>query len=77
MKRICGYLQCCLCVAGVIAFFFFTHKIPIVQEDVPTLHYYWVPLLVRYNNRKGVEMGISYIQLGIDGVLSCLIIGRR
>uniref|UniRef100_A0A8C7RLM7 Choline transporter-like protein n=1 Tax=Oncorhynchus mykiss TaxID=8022 RepID=A0A8C7RLM7_ONCMY len=30
---------------GVIAFFFFTHKIPIVQEDVPTLHYYWVPLL--------------------------------
>uniref|UniRef100_A0A6Q2Z6V5 Choline transporter-like protein n=1 Tax=Esox lucius TaxID=8010 RepID=A0A6Q2Z6V5_ESOLU len=30
---------------GVIAFFFFTHKIPIVQEEVPTLHYYLVPLL--------------------------------
>uniref|UniRef100_A0A4W5MBD3 Choline transporter-like protein n=1 Tax=Hucho hucho TaxID=62062 RepID=A0A4W5MBD3_9TELE len=61
---------------GVIAFFFFTHKIPIVQEDVPTLHYYWVPLLVRYNNRKGIEMGISYIQLCIDGVLLCLLIGE-
>uniref|UniRef100_A0A8C7W8X9 Choline transporter-like protein n=1 Tax=Oncorhynchus mykiss TaxID=8022 RepID=A0A8C7W8X9_ONCMY len=45
MKRICGYLQCCLCVSGVIAFFFFTHKMPIFQEEVPTLHYYWVPLL--------------------------------
>uniref|UniRef100_A0A4W5NB84 Choline transporter-like protein n=1 Tax=Hucho hucho TaxID=62062 RepID=A0A4W5NB84_9TELE len=30
---------------GVIAFFFLTHKIPIFQEEVPTLHYYWVPLL--------------------------------
>uniref|UniRef100_A0A674EBV8 Choline transporter-like protein n=1 Tax=Salmo trutta TaxID=8032 RepID=A0A674EBV8_SALTR len=30
---------------GVIAFFFFTHKMPIFQEEVPTLHYYWVPLL--------------------------------
>ena len=77
MKRICGYLQCCLCVSGVIAFFFFTHKMPIFQEEVPTLHYYWVPLLVRGPNRKGIAVGISYIQLGIDGILSCLLIGRR
>uniref|UniRef100_A0A8C7W8X3 Choline transporter-like protein n=1 Tax=Oncorhynchus mykiss TaxID=8022 RepID=A0A8C7W8X3_ONCMY len=62
---------------GVIAFFFFTHKMPIFQEEVPTLHYYWVPLLVRGPNRKGIAVGISYIQLGIDGVLSCLLIGRR
>ncbi|XP_072560177.1 choline transporter-like protein 5-A isoform X1 [Paramormyrops kingsleyae] len=30
---------------GVLAFFFFTHKIPIIQGEVPSLNYYWVPLL--------------------------------
>ncbi|XP_070701125.1 choline transporter-like protein 5-A [Pempheris klunzingeri] len=30
---------------GVVAFFFFTRKIPVIQEDVPNLNYYWVPLL--------------------------------
>ena len=37
-----------VCMAGVIAFLFFTKKIPIVQEEVPSLNFYWVPLLVRY-----------------------------
>ncbi|XP_033477999.1 choline transporter-like protein 5-B isoform X6 [Epinephelus lanceolatus] len=31
--------------AGVLAFFFFTRKIPVIQEEVPSLNYYWVPLL--------------------------------
>ncbi|XP_029815591.1 choline transporter-like protein 5 [Manacus vitellinus] len=30
---------------GVLAFFFFTQKIPIFAQEVPTLNYYWVPLL--------------------------------
>ncbi|XP_062372059.1 choline transporter-like protein 5-A isoform X2 [Sardina pilchardus] len=30
---------------GAIAFLFFTHKIPIIQEEVPVLNYYWIPLL--------------------------------
>uniref|UniRef100_A0A4W6BQJ5 Choline transporter-like protein n=1 Tax=Lates calcarifer TaxID=8187 RepID=A0A4W6BQJ5_LATCA len=30
---------------GILAFFFFTHKIPAIQEEVPSLNYYWVPLL--------------------------------
>ncbi|XP_078143714.1 choline transporter-like protein 5-A [Centroberyx gerrardi] len=30
---------------GVVAFFFFTRKIPVIQEEVPILNYYWVPLL--------------------------------
>ncbi|XP_041804651.1 choline transporter-like protein 5-A [Chelmon rostratus] len=30
---------------GVVAFFFFTRKIPVIQEDVPNLNYYWVPIL--------------------------------
>ncbi|XP_039999626.1 choline transporter-like protein 5-A [Xiphias gladius] len=30
---------------GVFAFFFFTRKIPVIQEEVPNLNYYWIPLL--------------------------------
>uniref|UniRef100_A0A8K9XZV2 Choline transporter-like protein n=1 Tax=Oncorhynchus mykiss TaxID=8022 RepID=A0A8K9XZV2_ONCMY len=30
---------------GVLAFFFFTRKITVIQEEVPSLNYYWVPLL--------------------------------
>uniref|UniRef100_A0A8C3SVJ2 Choline transporter-like protein n=1 Tax=Chelydra serpentina TaxID=8475 RepID=A0A8C3SVJ2_CHESE len=30
---------------GVLAFFFFTHRIPVFTQETPTLNYYWVPLL--------------------------------
>ncbi|KAI4809937.1 hypothetical protein KUCAC02_018792, partial [Chaenocephalus aceratus] len=30
---------------GVVALFLFTKKIPVFQEEVPSLNYYWVPLL--------------------------------
>ncbi|XP_045905015.1 choline transporter-like protein 5-B isoform X2 [Micropterus dolomieu] len=30
---------------GVLAFFFFARKIPAIQAEVPSLNYYWVPLL--------------------------------
>ncbi|KAJ7993555.1 hypothetical protein DPEC_G00273620 [Dallia pectoralis] len=30
---------------GVLAFFFFTRKIPFIQEEAPSLNYYWLPLL--------------------------------
>ncbi|XP_068175377.1 choline transporter-like protein 5-B isoform X4 [Antennarius striatus] len=30
---------------GVLAFFVFTHKIPVIQEEVPSLNYFWVPLV--------------------------------
>uniref|UniRef100_A0A8B9F948 Choline transporter-like protein n=1 Tax=Amazona collaria TaxID=241587 RepID=A0A8B9F948_9PSIT len=30
---------------GVLAFFFFTQKIPVIAQEAPTLNYYWVPLL--------------------------------
>lgn len=35
------------CFPGALAFFFFTRKIPIFQEEVPSLNYFWVPPLVR------------------------------
>ena len=34
-------------LAGVLAFFFFTQRIPVFAQEAPTLNYYWVPLLVR------------------------------
>ncbi|XP_018417917.1 PREDICTED: choline transporter-like protein 2 isoform X1 [Nanorana parkeri] len=30
---------------GILAFFFFTHRIRIVQDPSPALNYYWVPIL--------------------------------
>ncbi|RMC08844.1 hypothetical protein DUI87_15096 [Hirundo rustica rustica] len=30
---------------GVLAFFFFTQRIPVFAQEVPMLNYYWVPLL--------------------------------
>lgn len=30
---------------GALAFFVFTHKIPILQEHLPVLNYIWVPLV--------------------------------
>ncbi|KAM3926120.1 choline transporter-like protein 2 isoform 2-T2 [Leptodactylus fuscus] len=30
---------------GILAFFFFTHRIGIIQDTAPTLNYYWVPIL--------------------------------
>lgn len=30
---------------GVLAFFFFTRKIPVITDEAPSLNYYWVPLL--------------------------------
>ncbi|XP_068594087.1 choline transporter-like protein 5-A isoform X3 [Cebidichthys violaceus] len=30
---------------GVIAYLFFTRRIPVIQEEVPNLNYFWVPLL--------------------------------
>nr|KAF6350173.1 solute carrier family 44 member 2 [Myotis myotis] len=30
---------------GILAFFFFTHRIRIIQDTAPPLNYYWVPIL--------------------------------
>lgn len=31
---------------GILAFFFFTQRIKLVQDTAPPLNYYWVPILV-------------------------------
>lgn len=35
-----------LAFPGILAFFFFTQRIKLVQDTAPSLNYYWVPILV-------------------------------
>lgn len=35
-----------LSTPGILAFFFFTQRIKLVQDTAPPLNYYWVPILV-------------------------------
>lgn len=44
---ICLLLNQIFFFSGILAFFFFSRKIPFFQEEVPSLNYIWVPLLVR------------------------------
>lgn len=45
---------------GILAFFFFTHRIRIVQDTAPPLNYYWVPILVwTFQSRPQQEGGLS------------------
>uniref|UniRef100_A0A669DBV9 Choline transporter-like protein n=1 Tax=Oreochromis niloticus TaxID=8128 RepID=A0A669DBV9_ORENI len=41
----CYSIRFLLFFSGVLAFFFFSRKIPVFQEEVPSLNYIWVPLL--------------------------------
>uniref|UniRef100_A0A803YLT5 Choline transporter-like protein n=1 Tax=Meleagris gallopavo TaxID=9103 RepID=A0A803YLT5_MELGA len=42
---------------GVLAFFFFTHRIKLVEDTAPTLNYYWVPILELANGRWPLSAG--------------------
>uniref|UniRef100_A0A8C1N4E8 Choline transporter-like protein n=1 Tax=Cyprinus carpio TaxID=7962 RepID=A0A8C1N4E8_CYPCA len=50
---------------GVLAFFFFTRQIPVIQEEVPSLNYYWVPLLVSASNTTSCSRIFLYFFLFI------------
>ncbi|XP_076860510.1 choline transporter-like protein 5-B isoform X2 [Brachyhypopomus gauderio] len=58
---------------GVLAFFFFTRKIPFIQEEVPKLHYYWVPLLTVIVGSYLVAHGFfSVYAMCVDTLFLCL-----
>ncbi|XP_026888163.2 choline transporter-like protein 5-A [Electrophorus electricus] len=57
---------------GVIAFFFFTHKIAIIQEEVPVLNNYWVPLLTVVFGAYLIAHGFfSVYAMCVDTLLLC------
>uniref|UniRef100_A0A8D3DXN5 Choline transporter-like protein n=1 Tax=Scophthalmus maximus TaxID=52904 RepID=A0A8D3DXN5_SCOMX len=57
---------------GVFAFFFFTRKIPVIQEEVPNLNYYWVPLLTVVTGAYLIAHGFfSVYAMCVDTLFLC------
>ncbi|XP_062311188.1 choline transporter-like protein 5-A isoform X2 [Osmerus eperlanus] len=62
---------------GVIAFLFFTKKIPIVQEEVPSLNFYWVPLLTVVFGSYLIAHGFfSVYAMCVDTLFLCFCFAR-
>uniref|UniRef100_A0AAR2IR59 Choline transporter-like protein n=1 Tax=Pygocentrus nattereri TaxID=42514 RepID=A0AAR2IR59_PYGNA len=63
---------------GVVAFFFFTHKIPIIQEEVPVLNNYWVPLLTVVFGSYLIAHGFfSVYAMCVDTLFLCFLQNNR
>ncbi|XP_033873282.3 choline transporter-like protein 5-B isoform X2 [Acipenser ruthenus] len=59
---------------GVLAFFFFTHRIPVIQEEVPSLNYYWVPLLTVISGSYLIAHGFfSVYAMCVDTLFLCFL----
>ncbi|XP_064197850.1 choline transporter-like protein 5-A isoform X1 [Anguilla rostrata] len=60
---------------GVLAFFFFTRKIPVIQEEVPVLNYYWVPLLTVIFGSYLIAHGFfSVYAMCVDTLFLCFLL---
>ncbi|XP_036409845.1 choline transporter-like protein 5-A isoform X2 [Megalops cyprinoides] len=60
---------------GVLAFFFFTRKIPVIQEEVPALNYYWVPLLTVIFGSYLIAHGFfSVYAMCVDTLFLCFLL---
>ncbi|KAM9474759.1 choline transporter-like protein 5-B [Clarias gariepinus] len=60
---------------GVLAFFFFTRQIPGFQESVPSLNYYWVPLLAVVFGSYVVAHGFfSVYAVCVDTMFLCFLV---
>uniref|UniRef100_H9GHB3 Solute carrier family 44 member 5 n=1 Tax=Anolis carolinensis TaxID=28377 RepID=H9GHB3_ANOCA len=59
---------------GVLAFFFFTHRIPIFTHEAPSLNYYWVPLLTVIIGSYLVAHGFfSVYAMCVDTLFLCFL----
>ncbi|MCJ8750301.1 hypothetical protein PDJAM_G00261170 [Pangasius djambal] len=60
---------------GVLAFFFFTRQIPVFQDKVPSLNYYWVPLLTVVFGSYLVAHGfLSVYAMCVDTLFLCFLV---
>ncbi|XP_035270201.1 choline transporter-like protein 5-B isoform X2 [Anguilla anguilla] len=60
---------------GVLAFFFFTRKIPVIQEGVPSLNYYWIPLLTIIFGSYLIAHGFfSVYAMCVDTLFLCFLL---
>uniref|UniRef100_A0A7N8Y2A5 Choline transporter-like protein n=1 Tax=Mastacembelus armatus TaxID=205130 RepID=A0A7N8Y2A5_9TELE len=56
---------------GVLAFMFFTKKIPVIQEEVPSLNYYWVPLTVIFGSYMIAHGFFNVFAMCVDTLFLC------
>uniref|UniRef100_A0A8C9FFX0 Choline transporter-like protein n=1 Tax=Pavo cristatus TaxID=9049 RepID=A0A8C9FFX0_PAVCR len=57
---------------GVLAFFFFTHRIKLVEDTAPTLNYYWVPILTVLLGSYLIAHGfLSVFGMCVDTLFLC------
>ncbi|XP_023253981.1 choline transporter-like protein 5-A [Seriola lalandi dorsalis] len=63
---------------GVFAFFFFTKKIPVIQEEVPNLNYYWVPMLTVVIGAYLIAHGFfSVYAMCVDTLFLCFLLEQE
>ncbi|XP_055364491.1 choline transporter-like protein 5-B isoform X2 [Betta splendens] len=59
---------------GVFAFMFFTHKIPTIQEEVPSLNYYWVPVVtVTFGSYMIAQGFFNVFSMCVDTLFLCFL----
>uniref|UniRef100_A0A8C6UJ27 Choline transporter-like protein n=1 Tax=Neogobius melanostomus TaxID=47308 RepID=A0A8C6UJ27_9GOBI len=59
---------------GALAFFFFTHKIPILQEHLPVLNYIWVPLVtVTFGSYIVAQGFFNVYSMCVDTLFLCFL----
>uniref|UniRef100_A0AAQ6IBR0 Choline transporter-like protein n=1 Tax=Anabas testudineus TaxID=64144 RepID=A0AAQ6IBR0_ANATE len=56
---------------SVLAFLFFTHKIPSFQVEVPSLNYYWVPLTVIFGSYMIAQGFFNVYAMCVDTLFLC------
>ncbi|TRY83218.1 hypothetical protein DNTS_014152 [Danionella cerebrum] len=72
--------ECCevtdfLLFLGVLAFFFFTRQIPVIQAEVPSLNYYWVPLLTVIFGSYMIAQGFFNVYaMCVDTLFLCFLL---
>ncbi|XP_071347435.1 choline transporter-like protein 5-A isoform X2 [Trachinotus anak] len=63
---------------GVFAFLFFTKKIPVIQEEIPNLNYYWVPLLTVVIGAYLIAHGFfSVYAMCVDTLFLCFLLEQE
>ncbi|XP_067460909.1 choline transporter-like protein 5-A isoform X1 [Thunnus thynnus] len=63
---------------GVVAFLFFTREIPVIQEEVPNLNYYWIPLLTVVIGAYLIAHGFfSVYAMCVDTLFLCFLLDQE
>ncbi|XP_037009852.2 choline transporter-like protein 2 isoform X3 [Artibeus jamaicensis] len=59
---------------GILAFFFFTHRIRIIQDTAPPLNYYWVPIMTVIIGSYLIAQGFfSVYGMCVDTLFLCFL----